>query len=102
LIAAVTCGYRLQVVIAATIDTQLLRIMVAELRAAGASIWQHAQFAGFCVESLIMSANTAFGGAARLPGRRLACPRFCPEGSQRLAGQGSRSDREATRSALEA
>jgi hypothetical protein len=42
LIAAVTCRYRVHVVVAATIDTPVLRIMVAKLRAAGASIRQHA------------------------------------------------------------
>jgi len=41
-IAAVTCRYQVHVVVAATIDTPVLRIMVAMLRAAGGSIRRHA------------------------------------------------------------
>jgi hypothetical protein len=41
LIAPVTCRQRVHVVVAATTDNGMLRIMMAEPRAAGGSIWRH-------------------------------------------------------------
>jgi hypothetical protein len=51
------------------------------------------QGVGFCAEAVIMVVRPAFGGAARREGQACAAREAGPEGSQRLAGQGSRSDR---------
>jgi hypothetical protein len=48
------------------------------------------RFRPFSRRALDHGSRTASGGAARPSGQALACPRFCPEGSQRLACQGSR------------